>query len=246
MVKTGRPRATRRAAVSLIAALATLSLAGAAAQAASIAPAQLPVELEAAAVLQSAGSSTLIPSTSPEIPPQVAAQLDARAAAGAGGAHTSAIDYGPIYNFSTRMAVTVSGWPPSTSDGGRLWMGPYGSPWSHQEWKVLRWAPPTPVLIYSFQARNSGKCMDIQGPSKSNGAIVHQWGCYSANNQIWVLDYYGYDSATHLAVFEFRNLYSNRCLDITGMNPNPKAYLQQWDCNHTWNQRFMVSGIYGR
>lgn len=153
------------------------------------------------------------------------------------------LSWRPLYNWGNRYAVTVSGWPPSKADGGRLWMGPYGDPWWHQEWWF---GPKLGGTAYQMMVRHSAKCMDVEGPSLENLAPVHQWGCYQGNNQFWYFRDTGYyDDETGWTLWEIVNARSGKCLDIKDVNPDPKAYLQQYTClsNKPWNQSFMVPGI---
>lgn len=36
-------------------------------------------------------------------------------------------------------------------------------------------------------SKNSGKCLDVAGVDKNNGANVQQWDCHSGDNQRWQL-----------------------------------------------------------
>src|SRR5947208_12263246 len=72
----------------------------------------------------------------------------------------------------------------------------------------------------SFVAKHSGKCLDVAGASKDDGASVIQWGCHGGPNQQWYFDNipgtsWGFIRVTHsrkcLSVVAGRNVIQSTC-----------------------------------
>ncbi|GHC53492.1 RICIN domain-containing protein [Streptomyces cinnamoneus] len=94
--------------------------------------------------------------------------------------------------------------------------------------------------IFEIVARHSGKCLDVSGFSRNDGARVIQWPCHGGNNQKWYL----HRRADNL--FELRSVLSGKCLDAANPN-NPAgtappfgAPLQQWTCLGNRNQAWQL------
>ncbi|MEU1312665.1 RICIN domain-containing protein [Streptomyces cinnamoneus] len=94
--------------------------------------------------------------------------------------------------------------------------------------------------VFEIVARHSGKCLDVQGFSKNDGAPVIQWPCHGGSNQKW----YFHRRADNL--FEIRSLDSDKCLDAANANnpvvnpPRTGAPLQQWTCLGNKNQAWQL------
>jgi hypothetical protein len=74
---------------------------------------------------------------------------------------------------------------------------------------------------------NSGKCMGVQGGSKSQGAPVVQSTCNGHLDQEWTLG--GTDGA--FSYDTLHNVNSGMCVGIAGNNPGEEAKLVQWPCD---------------
>lgn len=79
----------------------------------------------------------------------------------------------------------------------------------------------------------SGKCLDIQGGSKANGAGLVQYDCTGQDNQKFVFTKIG-------GLYEIKAKHSNRCLDVQGGSTG-SAQIIQYDCTGAKNQRFALS-----
>src|SRR5262249_22494475 len=66
---------------------------------------------------------------------------------------------------------------------------------------------PATGVVASIAGRG-GRCMDINGGSTSNGAVVQLWDCTGGANQVWQPQPNG----------SLKNPVSGRCLDIYGGN----------------------------
>ncbi|WP_327045514.1 lectin [Microbispora sp. NBC_01189] len=76
----------------------------------------------------------------------------------------------------------------------------------------------------------SGRCLDVNGASQSNGATVLIWDCNGQNNQQWTST-----SATELRV------YGNKCLDVNGAGTADGTAVIIWDCNGQNNQKWRIN-----
>ncbi|MEZ7126637.1 pectinesterase family protein [Nonomuraea sp. AD125B] len=104
-----------------------------------------------------------------------------------------------------------------------------------------RAATPVAGGVYQLKVTKSGKCLDVVGGSKDNGALMQQWSCSGdAWQQFTVV------SANSSGVFTLRNVNSGRCLDVPNGAATSGLRLQQWGCgdglksNQLW--RFVASG----
>ncbi|WP_182876315.1 ThuA domain-containing protein [Microbispora sp. H10670] len=90
-------------------------------------------------------------------------------------------------------------------------------------------ASPTPPTTSTTALRGvaSGRCLDVNGASQSNGAQVLIWDCNGGNNQKWTST-----SATELRV------YGNKCLDVNGGGTANGTAVIIWDCNGQNNQKW--------
>ncbi|WP_169985064.1 lectin [Microbispora sp. H10836] len=90
-------------------------------------------------------------------------------------------------------------------------------------------ASPTPPAgsTTSIKGVASGRCLDVNGASQSNGATVLIWDCNGQNNQKWTST-----SASELRV------YGNKCLDVNGGGTADGTAVIIWDCNGQNNQKW--------
>jgi hypothetical protein len=85
----------------------------------------------------------------------------------------------------------------------------------------------------------SGKCVDIAGASKENGARVQLYTCNNTLAQKFSIQW----SDAHIGNGQmWTNIGSQKCLDIADWARWPGARVQQWDCSK-WqrNQNFQAS-----
>lgn len=78
-------------------------------------------------------------------------------------------------------------------------------------------------------AKHSGKCLDVSGGSRSNGADVIQWDCHGGDNQLWRLVPVG-------NYYKIIAKHSGKCLDVSGASRSNGADVIQSDCHGGDNQ----------
>jgi hypothetical protein len=80
---------------------------------------------------------------------------------------------------------------------------------------------------------NSGKCLDVQGASRNNGANITQSDCNSStSSQKWDIIDRGN------GVVSLRSVNSGKCVDVYGVSTADGARLAQYTCNNGTNQQF--------
>ncbi|MEY9995527.1 hypothetical protein ABIE67_007559 [Streptomyces sp. V4I8] len=77
---------------------------------------------------------------------------------------------------------------------------------------------------------DSGRCLDVEGFSQTDGANVHIWDCHGGTNQQWTLT-----DSNQLTV------YGNKCLDVRGGATTSGTPVQIWTCNGSDNQQWRVN-----
>ena len=77
-----------------------------------------------------------------------------------------------------------------------------------------------------------GRCLDIDGNSTANGALVELWDCNGVGGQKWVQQADG----------SLLNPQSGRCLDSPNGATANGTQLRIWDCNGSAAQKFSVNG----
>ncbi|MFE5871986.1 RICIN domain-containing protein [Streptomyces roseifaciens] len=77
-----------------------------------------------------------------------------------------------------------------------------------------------PVLIKN----HNGKCLEIDGSSKSNGARAQQWDCNGQAGARWGMYYMEND------IYQIVNLNSGKCLEVADSRKDNGAPVQQWTC----------------
>lgn len=96
-----------------------------------------------------------------------------------------------------------------------------------------------PAGGYVFQARHSGKCVDVPGGSRNSVTPVQQFSCTWADNQEWALQ------ADGTGFFRIVSKFSGMCLDVAGASQQQQALVQQFPCNGGDNQRFSLRHVSG-
>ncbi|MFO0646421.1 MAG: RICIN domain-containing protein [Polyangiales bacterium] len=88
-----------------------------------------------------------------------------------------------------------------------------------------------PVANFSGELRGLGrKCLDVRGPSTSNGTPVQLWDCVGVPQQRWTLTSRG----------EVRGL-GGKCLDVRGPSTDNGTPVQLWDCVSVPQQRWTLT-----
>ncbi|WP_405087891.1 glycoside hydrolase family 27 protein [Microbispora sp. NBC_01389] len=88
----------------------------------------------------------------------------------------------------------------------------------------------TPPATGALRGVASGRCLDVNGASQSNGAQVLIWDCNGQNNQKWAST-----SASELRV------YGNKCLDVNNAGTADGSSVIIWDCNGQNNQKWRLN-----
>ncbi|MBW8737040.1 MAG: RICIN domain-containing protein [Streptomyces turgidiscabies] len=87
----------------------------------------------------------------------------------------------------------------------------------------------TPASAATFTAqlvaRNSQRCVSVEGASTQNGAAAVQWDCGDAPNQQWKL------VATSAGYYTVSAVNSGKCLSVEGASVQNNARVVQWDCS---------------
>ena len=96
--------------------------------------------------------------------------------------------------------------------------------------------PATAAFYYQVVNYNSGKCLDVTGRSTANGAHIQQWTCNGGTNQEWYPKVVGTYAAGD--IYNFINLNSGKCVDVTGSSTANGAVVEQWPCNGGNNQKW--------
>ncbi|MEU9836754.1 RICIN domain-containing protein [Streptosporangium sp. NPDC048047] len=93
-------------------------------------------------------------------------------------------------------------------------------------------ATPTvdPPAGGALKGTGSGRCLDVSGASRSNGASVQIWDCNGQANQNWATTGSG----------ELR-VYGNKCLDVSGAGTADGTAVTIWDCNGQNNQKWRLN-----
>ncbi|WP_237047640.1 RICIN domain-containing protein [Lentzea guizhouensis] len=98
---------------------------------------------------------------------------------------------------------------------------------SGQTWKFT----PTSDGYYTV---GEGAVWDVSNVSTADGAAIHMWQSFSANNQQWRAEQVGTDT------YRFVSRHSGKCLDVPGATAND-VQLVQYTCNGTNAQLFRLT-----
>src|SRR5262249_52925960 len=81
---------------------------------------------------------------------------------------------------------------------------------------------------------HSGRCLDVDGESTSDGARVQQYGCHGGANQRWQL------RSNDRLNWEIVNINSGKCLEVQGASMSTGAPVQQNTCNGNHHQHWQA------
>lgn len=91
---------------------------------------------------------------------------------------------------------------------------------------------------FILKARHSGKCMEVAGWSKNQGANVIQWSCHGGNNQRWKkLD-------GGAGYWLLQNVNSGLCMSIDQAVTGTGGNVVQRPCDGRENQRIMPNNLF--
>ncbi|MGQ4390173.1 ricin-type beta-trefoil lectin domain protein [Streptomyces sp. SAS_270] len=115
----------------------------------------------------------------------------------------------------------------STGDGWRTWT-------SGEVWKFFTQfdssTPPPPPTGKRITGQQSGRCVDINNSTTTNGTQAQLWDCNGGNNQRWTPS----DSKQLM-------VYGNKCLDASGRGTSNGTPVVIWDCNGQTNQQWNIN-----
>jgi beta-xylosidase len=92
---------------------------------------------------------------------------------------------------------------------------------------------------YILINRNSGKAMDVQGASTSDGAAIQQYANWGGNNQLWQF----VDSGG--GYYRLRSRSSGKVLDVYNRSTAEAAKIVQWTDGNSTNQQFRLDDSTG-
>jgi hypothetical protein len=95
--------------------------------------------------------------------------------------------------------------------------------------------PTTSVAAGSIVARHSGKCLDVNGYSSADGALINQWSCTGGANQQWTSKDLG---QSRIAIV---SKLSGKCLDVPAYSTADGTQIQQYTCNSGLNQSWTLT-----
>ncbi|GGJ45219.1 M12 family metallopeptidase [Deinococcus roseus] len=94
-------------------------------------------------------------------------------------------------------------------------------------------------VYYQIQAVHSGKCADISGINKNDGAKLNQWDCQGNPDDPSLRNQLFRPAQVATAVWQFGIKHSGKCLDVPS-GSTADVQLQQWTCNASNAQRFRL------
>jgi Ricin-type beta-trefoil lectin domain-like len=86
---------------------------------------------------------------------------------------------------------------------------------------------PSPPYVYIYN-RNSGKCLEVPGNSKTRGTQIDQWTCVNQNNVLWLWDHTG---PSEWVVRSGNSTGNGLCLNVKGNSKANGAAIIQWPCD---------------
>jgi endoglucanase len=95
----------------------------------------------------------------------------------------------------------------------------------------------TAGTYYKVLNRNSGKALEVNGQSTTNGAGIDQWDYWAGTNQQWTFN------AQTGNYFSVINRNSAKGLDVNGQSITPGAAVIQWDYSGGANQQWQIINI---
>ena len=92
-----------------------------------------------------------------------------------------------------------------------------------------------PNGTYFFKNKQTGKILDIQGPSSNSGTIIHQWQYYGHDSQKWILELQtdGY--------YTIKSAYSGLYLSVQGNSSYENAAIMQLSGGNGTGQKWKIT-----
>ncbi|WP_281765128.1 RICIN domain-containing protein [Neptunitalea lumnitzerae] len=90
---------------------------------------------------------------------------------------------------------------------------------------------------FKITNRNSGKVIDVNGGSTTNGGSIIQWDYSGGDNQLWSFTIDQNNS------FTISNKNSNKVLDVNNASTEAGAGIIQWESSQSDNQKWIVENI---
>ncbi|MFF4378472.1 non-reducing end alpha-L-arabinofuranosidase family hydrolase [Kitasatospora sp. NPDC001547] len=91
-------------------------------------------------------------------------------------------------------------------------------------------APAQAATSGALRGTGSGRCLDVTGASRTDGASLQIYDCSGGANQLWTST-----SGSQLTV------YGDKCLDVPGHATTPGTKVQIWGCSGGANQQWRVN-----
>jgi hypothetical protein len=114
----------------------------------------------------------------------------------------------------------------STGSGWRTWTS--GAVWQFFTQFGSDTPPPQPSDSQKIVGQQSGRCLDINNSTTTNGTQAQLWDCNGGSNQRW----------THTASKQLV-VYGNKCLGV-GQSAGNGTPVAIWDCNGQADQQWTV------
>ncbi|MCX4546254.1 RICIN domain-containing protein [Streptomyces sp. NBC_01565] len=124
------------------------------------------------------------------------------------------------------MCLEVADWSTANGAAVRQWPCTGGA---NQKWRKYFMSDSSATGPYWYVNEHSGKCLEIGGWAKNNGATANQWDCHYGTNQSW----YGSD-----LIYQVYADYSSKCLEIADWSQSAGARARLWSCHYGANQNY--------
>ena len=130
----------------------------------------------------------------------------------------------------------------STSNGALIQQWDYLGG-DNQKWQLIL-ADDTypPSASFKIAAKQTGKALDVQAASTTNGALIQQWDYIGGDNQNWQL------VPAESGYFRIAAKHSGKVLDVQGMSTSNGAPIQQYDYlggdNQKWRFILVQNGFF--
>lgn len=148
---------------------------------------------------------------------------------GGGGRKSGPWDISPGHTVTPfRMCLSVR----SSDNGAQVEQAPcaHNHRDANKEWYFIS----TDSGHYLIQNLKSGKCLNVKGASKKDGAKVILYTCgVKRHNDQWYADQRYRDSESGQDYYYLVNRRSKRCLNVRGASQDTGADLIQWKCGNS-------------
>ncbi|HEV2633886.1 MAG TPA: RICIN domain-containing protein [Actinocrinis sp.] len=133
------------------------------------------------------------------------------------------------YSFFNRNSQLALDDPAASTAAGTQYEQWTSNDTAGQEFKLIsRTTGTSPAGTGAVRSGISGKCLDVNGGSTTDGAAVQIWGCNNTTAQSWTATSGGTLTAL------------GKCLDATANGTANGTKVELWDCNGGSNQQWQV------